>query len=77
MNYHFEDRVVNSIGRNGNIKTIGIDVFQTKGPLGKITISPINSRGNTSHCEICLPNKKEDIRSLIDMLKVAYDSAES
>lgn len=41
-----------SLGRNGYVRTTGAEV--SRGP-GYVTISPLDSRGNPSRCEIVVP----------------------
>ena len=77
MNYIFENgNKTTSIGRNGILTTTGIEVLQTNDPqYGKVAISPITSRGTVGNCMITIPNRKEDIRSLIEMLRIAHEHA--
>jgi len=53
-----------SIGRNGSIKTSGLDIFSDK---ATIHIVPITSRGNLSNCSVSIP--KSEIHNLINILK--------
>ncbi len=48
------DRLTSSIGRNGNIKTSGVE-FYTNGILNMISIHPITSKGNLGNCMITIP----------------------
>lgn len=51
-----------SIGRNGFLKTIGIEIIKSKmqssgKPIKTIQIFPITSKGKTGNCMISVPEK--------------------
>lgn len=56
-----------SLGRNGDIKTIAIDISLYEGSLRVIEISPITSKGLIGRCGIQIPI--EDIQKIIDTLE--------
>jgi len=53
-----------SIGRNGTIKTSGVDLYSDG---DTIHINPLTSRGFSANCSIAIP--KSEINNLIKILK--------
>ena len=60
-----------SLGKNGPIKTIGVEFFTTKDELN---ISPINSRENVGRCHVSIPLEKTEIEKLINSLRSIVDT---
>lgn len=65
----FNSWMTNSYGRNGNIKTSGIEMFRCSRMEGKsIMILPITSRGAVANCHIEIP--MEEIDEFIHQLEL-------
>jgi hypothetical protein len=63
----FKKEKTNSVGRNGDIQTIGIEFY--KAPLLKvIMLSPINTKDVPANCTISIPI--EDIPAFIKTLEI-------
>lgn len=69
----FKNKVTNSLGRNGWMNTIGLDIIHSYNRLDEnnntykvFSINPINSKNNVGRCEIEIPF--ENIDELIEHL---------
>lgn len=61
------NRTVSFLGRNGNFKSLGIEVIARLGMFELVSITPITSKHLTGRCEIEIP--KENIPELIEALR--------
>lgn len=57
-------KITSFLGRNGNFKQSGINIFDTD---DTIYLTPITSKGDLGRCEISIP--KEDVSRLIAQLQ--------
>lgn len=55
-----------SLGRNGSMKTVGLDITSTNNQL---SLTPINSKNNLGRCEINIPKDPAVLRQLIERLQ--------
>jgi hypothetical protein len=57
--------ITTSLGRNGDMKTIGLSIFSDN---DVVTLTPINTKG-LGRCNIDVPNNKETLNLLIKSLQ--------
>ncbi len=62
MKVIFKKRETTSLGRNGTMRTKGVDMYQTVFMDNAVRIYPINSKGNMGRCSICIP--AEDVQKV-------------
>ncbi len=56
------NRVTESLGRNGCMKTTGIDIYRRTD--GNIELSPVTSKGTRGRCSVAIP--KEDVAEVMN-----------
>src|SRR5690606_1838951 len=66
---------LHSLGRNGLMKTIGIEVDFAHPSI--LMVSPINSRGDVGRCEIRIPKDRAHIKALMGILQKSLDDMDS
>lgn len=59
-----------SFGRNGWMKTVGLEV-STLGQV--ISVSPVNSKDRVGRCSIQIPNDRQHVEALIEVLRASLD----
>lgn len=64
-------RDFSSLGRNGWMKTIGVQVIDSE--AGFVSLVPINSREQSGRCEIQIPKDRGHLEAIIDMYQAILE----